>query len=150
RGKVLIAGHTGHIEKSAAAPQYRSMGSRLSEIYGAHYFAIGTEFVESVFNSKDDASGERKVFSVKNNNKLNQAFAAAEMNRAYLEIQPALDIPAVKPLITTKQGMSNIGDSFSALHAYLPMLYTIQMVPADAYDAILFVRSAHPTTMLAE
>lgn len=70
------------------------------------------------------------------------------MDTAYLEIQPALENDSIRPLITTKQAMSNIGDSFSATHAYLPMLYTLQMVPSEAYDAIRFLGSAHPTTML--
>ncbi len=150
RGKVLIAGHNGHIEKSAAAAQYRSMGSWLSEQYAAQYFAIGTEFLESTFNSKDASSGERKQFSVKNNNALNRAFGATEREVAYLDIRPALASTVLKPLLTAKQPMSNIGDSFTGWYGNLAMFYTIQMVPADAYDAVLFVRKASPTTMLAE
>jgi erythromycin esterase len=150
RGKVLIAGHTGHIEKSAAAAQYRSMGSQLKATYGDAYFAIGAEFFESTFRSKDAATGERKVYAVKNNHTLNQAFLAAGMEVAYLDIQTGLENPIMQPLLTTPQPMSNIGDSFTAWHAYLSMLYTIKMVPSEAYDAIVFVRSATPTTMLSE
>lgn len=150
RGKVLIAGHNGHIEKSAAAMQYRSMGSWLSEKYAAQYFAIGAEFIESTFNCKDAGSGQRKQFSVKNKNALNRAFGAADMDVAYLDIRPALESTALKPLLTARQPMSNVGDSFTGWYGNLSMLYTIQMVPARAYDAILFVRKATPTTMLAE
>jgi len=149
RGKVMIAGHTGHIEKSAAAPQYRSMGSRLSEELGNQYFAIGAEFVESKFNCKDATSGERKVFSVKNKQALNKAFEATGMDTAYLDIQSGLENPVLQPLLSKQQAMSNIGDSFSGWYAYLPQMYTIRMVPAKAYDAVFFVRSASPTHMLA-
>lgn len=150
RGKVLIAGHNGHIEKSAAAAQYRSMGSWLNETYGEQYFAIGTEFLESTFTCKEQSSQARKQFSVKNESSLNRAFGATGMDTAYLDIRSAQESAALKPLLTSKQPMSNIGDSFSAWSAYLPPAYTLQMVPAKAYDAIFFVRKATPTTMLEE
>jgi erythromycin esterase len=148
RGKVLIAGHDGHIEKSAAAAAYRSMGSRLSEQYGEKYFAIGTEFIESSFLAKDEGSGERKLFSVRNNHALNRAFSVTGMDVAYLDIENALASESLSPLLTSAQPMSNIGDSFKGWYAYLPMLRTIKMVPVEAYDAIIFVREATPTTLL--
>ena len=150
RGKVMIAGHNGHIEKSAAAAQYRSMGSRLSETYGAQYYAVGADFLESTFNSADAAGGERKEFSVKNRSALNRAFEAAGMETACLEMSSALESEALRPLVTRKQAVSAIGDSFSTWNAYLPLFYALQMVPAEAFDAMIFVRSAHPTTMLPQ
>lgn len=150
RGKVLIAGHNGHIEKSAAAPQYRSMGSRLGEQFGEAYFAIGTEFLESTFNAASAAGGGRQQFSVRNNSDLNKAFAASGMEIAYLDIASALDNPALAPLLTSNQPMSNIGDSFASWYTFLPVFYTLQMTPSEAYDGLIFVRSATPTTMLEE
>jgi len=150
RGRLLIAGHTGHIEKSAAAAQYRSMGNRLSEAFGAQYFAIGAEFIESQFTCKDAASNERRVFSVKNNNRLNRTFAAADLETGYMDVQSALKMDDIRPLVTSRHAMSNIGDSFGAWYAYFSPLFTIKMVPAEAYDAIIFVRNAHPTTMLPD
>jgi len=32
----------------------------------------------------------------------------------------------------------------------LPLFYSLQMVPAEAFDAMIFVRSAHPTTLLPQ
>lgn len=150
RGKLLIAGHNGHIEKSAAAAQYHSMGSRLAEQYAGAYFTIGTEFIESTFNAADAGGSGRKQFSVKNNSALNRAFAAAGMDVAYLDIQSALENPTLQALLISKQPMSNIGDSFAGWQGYIEMFYTLQMVPADAYDAIIFVKKATPTTMLEE
>ncbi len=150
RGNVLIAGHNGHIEKSAAAPAYRSMGSRLSEQYAGQYFTIGAEFIESTFNCKDAGSGERRQFTVKNNNPLNRAFGSSGLDTAYLDIRSARSSPVLQTLLTTGQSMSNIGDSFSAWQRYIGMFYTLKMVPADAYDALIFVRQATPTTMLGE
>lgn len=148
RGKVLVAGHDGHIEKSASAAAYRSMGSRLSETFGSRYFAIGTEFLESTFNSKDSASGERRQFTVRNRHALNRAFEVTGLEIAYLDIRAALQSPDLAPLLTTRQPMSNIGDSFAGWQAYVSMFYTISIPPAEAYDALIFVRSATPTTML--
>ena len=63
-------------------------------------FAISTEFIENAFNCKDAASGERKQFSVKNNNALNSAFRATGLDEAYLAIQPTLKNAAVLRLLT--------------------------------------------------
>lgn len=148
RSGLLIAGHNGHIEKSAAAAMYRSMGSRLSESYGAQYFAIGTEFLESTFNSREGNGSERKLFTVKNNNDLNHAFASTGSETAYLDIRSALADDVMAPLLTAKQPMSNIGESFSSWQSLIKSFYTISMAPADAYDAIIFVRKATPFTLL--
>jgi erythromycin esterase len=148
RGKLFLAGHNGHVEKSAAAAQYRSMGSRLSEQYGDAYFTIGTEFFESDFNSAETGSGERKQFSVKNSSPLNRVFEHTGLPVAYLDIQQASENAALKPLLTSPQPMSNIGDEFSALYRYVEGLYTLKMTPAKAYNALIFVRHATPTTMI--
>jgi erythromycin esterase len=150
RKGILLAGHDGHIEKSAAAAMYRSMGSRLQETFGDQYFAIGTDFYESTFNCKESGSGERKQFSVKNGNKLNSAFRNSGMDIAYLDIQTALENPALSKILTSNLWMSNIGDEFSGLYRFVKFFYALKMVPVEAYDAIIFVRSATPTTMLAD
>jgi erythromycin esterase len=72
------------------------------------------------------------------------------MEIAYLDIASALDNPALAPLLTSNQPMSNIGDSFASWYTFLPVFYTLQMTPSEAYDGLIFVRSATPTTMLEE
>ena len=151
REKLFIAGHNGHIEKSSASPLYRSMGDILQETYADRYFAIGTEFYQSTFNCKDGTSGERKVFDVKNNGTsvLIDAFRGSGSAVAYLDIRQAMQAdPSVEKMLTTKLRMSNIGDEFNSLYRFSKAFSTLQMAPAEAYDAILFVREATPTTLL--
>jgi erythromycin esterase len=150
RGRVLLAGHDGHIEKSAAAAQYRSMGSRLSETFTDRYFAIGTDLYESTFNSAESGSGERKQFSVKNHNPLNQSFENTGMDTAYLDVQRGMENPTLQTLLTTSQAMTNIGDDFSVFHQFLEAAYTLKMVPSKAYDGIIYVSQGTPTTMLTQ
>jgi erythromycin esterase len=148
RSRLLLAGHNGHIEKSAAAAQYRSMGSRLSEAYAKQYFTIGTDFYEGEFNSAESGSGERKQFSVKNHNPLNQSFENTGLNVAYLNIQKGIKNPVLKSLLTTQQPMTNIGDDFSVLSQFIEPFYTLKMIPAQAYDGIIFVNKATPTRLI--
>jgi erythromycin esterase len=149
RNRLFLAGHNGHVEKSAAAPQYRSMGSRLNEQYGDRYFTIGAEFYESDFNSAETGSSQRKQFSVKNSSVLNRVFEHTGLTVAYLDIRRASENEILKPLLNSPQPMSNIGDEFSALYRYAAGFYTLKMTPAKAYDALIFVRHATPTTMIA-
>lgn len=148
RNRVLLAGHNGHIEKSAATPLYRSMGSRLAETLTDQYFAIGTDLYESQFTSAESGSKERKQFSVKNHNPLNQVFKNTGVDMAYLDIRRGMENSTLQSLLTTQQPMTNIGDDFNFLYQFIEPAYTIKMVPAKAYDGIIFVNKATPTTML--
>jgi len=150
RDRVFLAGHNGHIEKSSASPLYRSMGSRLAEIFAEQYFAIGTEFYKSTFNCKDANSGARKQFSVKNDSEINRVLLSSGMDIAYVDIEQAMMRQTLEKQLNTSQPMSNIGDEFSGLYRFVKAFYTLKLVPAQAYDGIVFVREATPTTMLED
>ncbi len=148
--KLFLAGHNGHIEKSSASlVGYTSMGQRLSEIYGERYFAIGTEFYQNTFLCRDSSSGERKEFSIKNDkNDLIKIYEQTEKESSLLDIKTAMENTELNQLLSAKQSMGNIGDEFSKTLKLIKTGYTISMVPKDAYDAIIFVKNATPTTML--
>ncbi len=83
--------------------------------------AIGAEFYEGSFNSKETDSGVRKQFSFMNKNPLNNTFESTSREVAYLDIQPALENPTLAALLTSKQSMTNIGDEFSSLYRCFPL-----------------------------
>ncbi|WBW96287.1 erythromycin esterase family protein [Oceanirhabdus sp. W0125-5] len=148
--KLFIAGHNGHIEKSSASlVGYTSMGQRLKEAYKEKYFAIGTEFYENKFLCRDGSSGERVEFSIKNNtNDLIKMYEEIDKEISFLDIRRAEENKELKKLLSSKQSMGNIGDEFSSMSKVIKSGYTISMIPKDAYNAIIFVKNATPTTML--
>jgi erythromycin esterase len=147
---LFLSGHNGHIEKTSANQAgYTSMGQRLKDIFKDEYYAIGIDFYKSTFNCKDSISGKRKEFSITNNESdLIKLFAKSNKSVALMDIKTAAKDENFNKILSAKQKMGNVGDEFNGLTKFLSASYTINMVPANSYDAVIFVRNATPTTML--
>ncbi|MGN8647321.1 erythromycin esterase family protein [Gracilibacillus sp. HCP3S3_G5_1] len=147
--KVLVSGHNGHIEKTSASPAgYKSMGSYLDEQYGTQYYAIGTDFISSEFNSQTGNGREREVFKVTNHNELVDAFSEVEENTFFIDFEQARQSDELQAILSNEQKMANIGDQFSSWYKYVSMFYTIKMTPINAYDGIIIVKEATPTEVI--
>jgi erythromycin esterase len=147
---LFLAGHNGHIEKTSASKAgYTSMGQRLKEVFKDEYYAIATEFYKNTFRVKDSVSGKRKEFSIKNNKSdLMKLFIKSNKEVALLDIKTAAKDEQLNKVLSSKQKMGNVGDEFNGVTKFLSATYTINMVPSNAYNAVIFVRKATPTTML--
>ncbi|MEU8363645.1 erythromycin esterase family protein [Nonomuraea sp. NPDC048882] len=144
--KLIVAGHNGHIDKSGAAFSFESMGQRLAKTYGGGYFAIGTEFGKSTFISKDDGSGERRRFTVSHDSPLAKLFGGEPMG--YVNIARTSAEPGNRELLTSKIRMGSVGDGFRSAYSSILWAYTVEMVPAKSYDALVYVPEAEPVTPL--
>lgn len=144
--KVLFSGHNGHIEKtSASLAGYKSMGNYLDELYGAKYFAIGTDLMNSEFQALNRGSDKREDYKIKNHNDLVDAFSEVEPNIFYVNFEKASESKQLLDVIKSEQKMVNIGDDFRSWQRLFKMFYTIEMVPNKAYDSIIIVKEATPT-----
>ena len=147
--KIFITGHNGHIEKtSSSLAGYKSMGNYLDELYGEEYFAIGTDFIQSEFQAKNGGSGQRPNFTVEHHNDLVDAFSDVEPNIFYVDFEKASKSKALLEIMSKKQNMANIGDEFRSWYKFLKIFYTIEMTPNDAYDSVIIVKEATPTTVM--
>ena len=147
--KVLFSGHNGHVEKtSATLADYKSMGSYLDKLYGPKYFAIGTDLESSEFQALNHSSDKRKTYTIENHNGLVDAFSEVESNIFYVEFEKASESNELSDIIKRKQKMINIGDDFKSWYKVLKMFYTIEMTPSQAYDGIIIVKKATPTTVI--
>jgi erythromycin esterase len=146
RKKVIVGGHNGHIDKSGAAFSYESMGRRLAKAYGKDYFTIGTEFGTSTFVSRDDGSGERKRFTVSHTSPLAKLFGDEPLG--YVNLPQASSQPGNRQVLTSEVPMGNVGDGFRSIYSSLSWTYTVKTVPAQAYDALVYVPRASPVTPL--
>ena len=147
--KLFVTGHNGHIEKtSASLAGYKSMGNYLDELYGDKYFAIGTDFISSEFQAKNGGSGERQIYTVDNHNDLVDAFDEVDLNVFYVDFDKANQSDELLNILSSEQKMANIGDDFRWWYKALNMFYTIKMTPNEAYDSIIIVKEAAPTTII--
>ncbi|GGA26293.1 erythromycin esterase family protein [Psychrobacillus lasiicapitis] len=144
--KVFFSGHNGHIEKtSASLAGYKSMGNYLDELYGAKYFAIGTDLMNSNFQALNRGSDKRKNYKIKNHNDLVDAFREVEPNIFYVDFEKASESKELLDIIKSKQKMVNVGDDFRSWQKLLKMFYTIEMVPNKAYDGVIILKETTST-----
>lgn len=146
--KIFISAHNGHIEKTSASFGYKSMGAYLNERYGDHYFAIGTDFINNTFQADNKRANKRKNYTIKNRNSFVNAFSEVESNIFYVDFEIASISEELSEIITQKQKMPNIGDDFRTWYKFLKVFYTLEMIPNEAYDGMIIVKNATPTTII--
>lgn len=150
-GSLFVAGHNSHIGKTAAtAGTEKVMGELLGEQYGDAYYTIGTEFYHSDFLAPDTQSGERTRFTIQNSgdDRLAVLLHEAGMGSLFLDIDAAEADEALAAYLQAKQPMSAVGESFSAGYENNEKYYTQSISPAQTYNALIFIDSATPSTML--
>ncbi len=149
--RVFITGHNGHIGKTTATVgTEKIMGELLSEKYGDEYFAIGTEFYEGTFLASDYTTGERKEYHVQNNGNKRLAVLLYETSNdsLYLNMEAENIDSDLARYLNEKQPMSSIGDMFSDSFSKTETAYTQKIAPHKAYNAIIFLDTLNPSTML--
>ncbi|WP_019639196.1 erythromycin esterase family protein [Paenibacillus fonticola] len=146
--KLFISAHNGHIEKTSAAFGYKSMGDYLDEMYGNHYFAIGTDFINNTFQADNKGANKRENHTIHNSDPFVKVFSEVESNIFYVDFELASNSKELAEIISQKQRMPNIGDDFSTWYKSSKKLYTLEMVPNEAYDGMIIVKEATPTTVI--
>ncbi|MFS0555383.1 erythromycin esterase family protein [Brevibacillus sp. 179-C9.3 HS] len=153
RENMFITGHNGHIEKTSTSMGMTTcMGAHLAKTLGDQYYAIGSEFYESTFLAKDAMTNERKEFTVKNSgsDRLAVLFAQTNMKDGFLDFSKTRQDVNFTAYLNRAQPISAIGDAFSGLYGKMEKMYTLQMIPAKAFDALIFVRTATPSVMITD
>ena len=69
-------------------------------------------------------------------------------NIFYVDFEKASQSKELLDIMTEKQKMANIGDDFRSWYKLLKMFYTIEMTPNEAYDSVIIVKEATPTTVM--
>ncbi|MGA8114258.1 MAG: erythromycin esterase family protein [Actinocatenispora sp.] len=144
--KVVLGAHDGHVDKSGAAFGYESMGQGLAKRYGRDYFTIGTEFGSSTFIARDDGSGERKKFTVGHDAPVAALFGGERLG--YVDFAQASARSGNRELLTSEVPMGMVGEGFRSIYSHLESTYTVTIVPARAYDALVYAPHAGPVTPL--
>lgn len=143
RSRILISGHNNHIMqcRNAGSPV---LGSLLAENLGDGYFAIGTDFYQSVCNLPKPYTGERITHTFYSHDPLAKASKRCGFAVSFLDFSAVLEGSALTEYIANSIPMGSLGESYSALMNLLPRSYRIQRTPRQAYDAMIFVANATP------
>lgn len=149
-GKVFVAGHNGHVEKtSKTMGTDKCMGQLLAEEYGEEYYVIVTEFYKSAFLASDAKSGERSEFTVVNEGSGRFADILHTSGRAelFLNTDAAAENADLTAYLQAAQPISMIGDAFASGYEKALAAYTLNLVPQQAFNALIFIEEATPSTM---
>lgn len=149
--RIFITGHNGHIGKTTATVgTEKIMGELLAEKYGDEYFPIGTEFYDSTFLAADYNTGERQEYRVINdgNKRLAVLLHHTGNNSLYLNMEDENVDSNLAGYLNEKQPMSSIGDMFADSFSNMKRTYTQNIAPHKAYNAIIFLDTLTPSTML--
>ena len=104
--------------------------------------------MKSTFQAYNSGKDEQKNYTVKNRNKLVSAFQNIDPNIFYVDFKKVNESESLDEIITSEQSMPNIGDDFRAWYKFIKFFYTIKMTPNEAYDGIIIVKKATPTSVL--
>lgn len=144
RGAIMISGHDGHV--AAKAPYYTPMGAHLKERFGDGYFVIGTDFFKTRCNiNSSDGTGRG-----------NHSFCSADPLAAqakrlggsyYLDFAGVSEGGETYTLLHSAMTMGSLGEGYTFLMKLLPQSYRTADIPAELYDAMIFVYGASPITL---
>lgn len=148
-GKIMLTAHNGHLTKGEAISYgEHTFGNRLAEMYGDAYFVIGTEFFNANVNIHTagtwDENYERKNHKFCSGDPLAYQAKNRKDGMYYLDF-------ATVPKKSTKLyeqihseiPMGAVGEGYS-IYFYLFQTFRENMIPAECYDAVIYVYDATP------
>jgi erythromycin esterase len=143
RSHTLLFAHDGHVDRAgqATAAGSPTLGSLAAGAYGDSYRVIGTDAHHVRFLSGD--GDRREEFSFTVDSAYRGMFAGTSVG--YLELADARGPNA--DVIQSPTLMASAGEQFVGWYAFLPPLHSVQVVPAQAWDAVIYVEDSTPVTM---
>lgn len=136
---VFISGHNAHVRHSDG------MGSHLSDALGSGYFVIGTDFYKSICNLPSAGTGERLNHTFYSHDPLAKASMSCGFAESFLNFAAVPETSALNAQVRGRIPMGSLGELYNGILMHLlPRSYRIQAVPAELYDAMIFVTEAIP------
>lgn len=142
---LYINGHNGHIARVSSSG-YLSLGEQLASEYGEGYYAIGSDSLETTFNSQTETGFE--VLNARNETELTKIFEQVNQDFYYIDIMTVSEDKLWKELLEENIAMS--GFNISVLESQLSnkMFYTLNMIPIKSYNALLVFKNVNPSSII--
>ena len=140
RRHTLLFAHNGHVDRSGQAngAPGQKLGRLAADHFGDAYRTIGTD------GHRVSLGSQGETFSFTVNAPYRGLFAGTTVG--YLEMAAARGDNAA--VLRGSHPMASAGAPFAAWQALLPMAHSLNVVPAQAWDAVIYVWDAHPATPL--
>ena len=132
KAKIVLWAHNGHVATSGFS--YETMGTALRRMYGPQMVIVGLGFNQGSFQAIAMNNGGLKNFTVPpaQAGTLDATLAAAQIPLF------AIDLRQAPAWFRATRGMRQIG---AAYPENAPYAFVGQLVPTEAFDAILFVEA---------
>lgn len=130
--KIVLWAHNGHVATGGFS--YETMGTALRRMYGHEMVVLGFSFSQGSFQAVSQGGGTLKTFTVPpaSSASLDATLAAARLPLF------ALDLRDAPEWFREKRGSRQIGAVYPE---GAPDAFIGDIVPADTYDAVLFVEA---------
>jgi len=130
--KIVLWAHNGHVATGGFS--YETMGTALRRMYGREMVVFGFSFNQGSFQAIPQGGGTLKTFTVRptSSASLDATLAAARLPLF------ALDLRAAPDWFHERRGSRQIGAIYPE---GAPDAFIVDFVPADAFDAVLFVET---------
>ena len=140
RRHTLLFAHNGHVDRSGQAngAPGQKLGRLAADHFGDAYRTIGTD------GHRVSLGSQGETFSFTVNAPYRGLFAGTTVG--YLEMAAARGDNAA--VLRGSHPMASAGAPFAAWQALLPMAHSLNVVPAQAWAAVIYVWDAHPATPL--
>ena len=139
---VMISGHNSHIGKWNGVV---SLGSELENHYGDSYYCIGTDFYHTKVNlPKKDKRTIKRFYSL---NPIAKGVHRAQLNCAWFDFSE-INEGELLDTINTYIYMGNIGERYSVMMKFIPLMYRMYQQPSQLFDSMIIVDEATPTQII--
>lgn len=137
--KIMISAHNAHIAKKDF--NYTNMGNILKNHFEAKYYALGTDYFNTICNIKYGLT--RIDFKANSANIL--AYQAKYYGNYFLDFAKVNEKSQTYSIITSQINHGSLGEGYSPLMKFLPQTTRIKIIPTKYYDGMIFVYDATPS-----
>ena len=147
--RIFVSGHNGHVEKTGGyAGMGKVMGNLLADELGDEYFSIGTDFYKTTCNVPKGDSYERTTHLFYSHDPLAKASMKCGNDVSWLDFSAVPDSSALRQQLDEAVWTGSVGEYYSPVMAFMPMMYRVWGVPTQLYDGMIFVSDAAPTEII--
>ena len=147
--KMVVWAHNGHIQHNRLDPDVINtyfMGHYLQELFGDKYYALGFDFGQGSFQSRNLDLDEPKldVFTMEEAPENSLAYYCRKLKTdiAFFDFSVSEQSPLIQEWLYEREiGMYSMGSSFSA--AWPISSYVIMNNIGENYDGLLFIRNTN-------
>ena len=140
--KLMMSTHNGHMTKNMSSTN-TYLGYFLYEELGDDYYAIGTDFYNTLVNLPD-GNQSRGNYEFCSDDKLALMVRDMPENEYYIDFKVAGENETLASLINNPMPTGTLGESYSSAMKFAKATYQINYAPADMYDSMILVYDATP------